>query len=352
MSHTVPPGDAPTSTRGRSLAWRRLLLLVFALAAAALFAAACGDDDDGDDLEHIVFMAGFRPQANLPFVAVYVANAKGYFEEEGLEVEIRHAGTGEHLQLLLAKEIEFTTGTAAQVLQRRADELPVRAIALFGQRGDQGYIVRADSGIEGPADFAGRSVGFKGGVVPAELRALLASFGMTEEDVNLQAVGFDPLIFIEGGIDVFPVFLNNEPDTVRRQGIDITVFDPADYGVATLGLTFLAHEDTVADDADLTERFLRAAMRGALYAQDHVHEAVEITLTFAAGADPEHQRFLLETDLANARRDDGMGRSSPEQWEALQQVLLEFGVLEEAIDASTAIDDSILERLYESGDLP
>ena len=263
-------------------------------------------------------MAGFRPQANLPFVAVYVADANGYFEEEGLDVTIRHsAGADEHIKLLLEGEVAFTTGTAAQSLRQYAEGLPLRAVALFGQRGDQGFVTRAGSGIRSPADFRDRSVGFKAGVVPAELHALLATAGLSVDDVNLQAVGFDPRVFIEGQVDVYPVFLNNEPDTIRRAGVEINVIDPHEYGVPTLGVVYLAREETVADDPDLVERFLRAALRGAAWGRDHVEEAVEITLTFADGASADHQRFLLETDLASAHRDDGMGRSTPDQWEAL-----------------------------------
>ena len=321
--------------------------LLLALLTLAALVAACDEDDNGAELREVTFMAGFRPQASLPFVAVYVADAQGYFAEEGLAVTIEHSTQGEQLQLLLAGEIDFTTGTAAQVLRRRATEIPVRAIALFGQRGDQGFVVRADSGIETPADFAGRSIGFKAGVVPAELLALLASADLEADDVDLQAVGFDERIFIAGEVEVFPVFLSNEPNRIRNAGVPITVFDPADYGVTTLGLTFIARADTVEDDAALVEAFLRAALRGAAYAEEHVDEAIEVVLIYAEGADPDHQRFLLETDLRNAARADGMGRASLEQWEALQQVLLEFDpAFEGPVDVATVFEGSFVDALY------
>ncbi len=337
---------------------RRAVFLTMLLAVCAII-VACGNDESSaqppagstptrPEPREITFMAGFRAQANLPFVAVYVAQAKGYFAEEGLTVNIRHsAGQDEHLKLLLSNEVEFTTGTAAQLLSRRADGLPVRAIALFGQRGDQGFVVRADSGIERPADFKGRTVGFKAGVVPAELKGLLATAGLSDKDVRLQGVGFDPRVFIEGGIDVYPVFLSNEPYAIRKAGVDIKVFDPADYGVATLGLTFLAHEDTIAKDPDLVLRFLRASLRGAQYAADHTDEAVTITLEYAKGADPGQQRFLLETDLTNARRPDGLGRSNPEQWDALRGTLVQSGTLDKPTDARTAMDTSFIDALYD-----
>ncbi|MDA0256951.1 MAG: ABC transporter substrate-binding protein [Chloroflexi bacterium] len=332
----------------RSLRSRRALA---SLAALALLAAACGGSDE-EGLQEITFMAGFRAQANLPFVAVYVADANGYFEEEGLAVTIRHSsGADEHLKLLLEQDVEFITGTGAQALRRYADGLPLRAVALFGQRGDQGFVARADSGIAAPADFRGRSVGFKAGVVPAELHALLATAGLTIDDVRLQAVGFDPRVFIEGQVEVYPVFLDNEPDTIRRAGVEIVVIDPHEHGVPTLGLTYLAHEATLAEDPQLVERFLRATLRGALWARDNVEEAVEITVRFAEGADPAHQRFLLETDLANAERADGIGRSTPDQWQALAEVLLRHGVLDEPVDATAVFDATAIERIYANGPL-
>jgi ABC-type nitrate/sulfonate/bicarbonate transport system substrate-binding protein len=355
---------------------RRLFTLIIPLIASiALLAAACTDDDASDSTDatsggtttsaarpadatpaaaprpvyeeaEIIFVAGFRPQANLPFVAVYVAAAEGYFADEQLTVQIEHSPRGGHLQLLLEKEIAFTTTTASQVLRRRADELPVRSIALFGQRGDQGYVVMADSGIEGPADFAGRSVGFKGSVIPAELKAMLATVDLTEDDINLQNVPFDVRPFIEGQVDVFPVFINNEPNQIRNEGVEITVIDPTDFGVPTLGLTFLAHEDTIADDPLLVERFLRATLRGVAFAAANIDAAVEITLQHAEGADPAHQRFLLETDLANAQRADGIGRGTLEQWDALEALLIRYEVIEVDIDTARAFDGSFVDALY------
>lgn len=299
----------------------------------------------------LVFMAGFRPQANLPFVAVYLAQAKGYFAQEGLEVDIRHATQGEHLNLLLAKEVQFTTATGPQVLRRRESDLPLRAIALFGQRGDQGYVVRTDSGINTPADLKGRAIGFKSGVVPAELKGLLKSAGLAESDVRLREVGNDPREFVAGTVDVYPVFLSNEPDTLRRIGAAIRVIDPADYGVPTLGLTYIAHADTVQQDGDLVQRFLRATMRGALYARDHVDEGVQATLTYAPGADPAHERFLLETDLRAAARADGVGRADLAQWQRLEATLREFGVTKKSVDVTTAWDGSFIDALYREGTL-
>ena len=101
----------------------RRMLLLLAVLAVSLMVVACGDSDDAPP-ERLSFsyMAGFRAQANLPFVAVYVAEREGFFDEVGLDVDIQHAalGTSEHIQLIAAGEIDLTTQPASEVLQRRA----------------------------------------------------------------------------------------------------------------------------------------------------------------------------------------------------------------------------------------
>ena len=332
-----------------------------ALLAAALLAAACGVPSAPRTtpepaatptvrpLRDVTFIAGFRAQANLAFAAAYLAQERGYFAEEGLRVTIRHsAGQDEHLKLLLAKEAQFTTATGAQALLRYADGLPVRAVALWGQRGDQGYVVRADSGIRTPADFKGRSVGIKSGIVPAELRAMLAGAGLTTEDVRLQGVGFDPRVFVQGAVDIYPVFLGNEPFAIRKTGTAITTFDPADFGVATLGLTYLAHADVVRDDPVLVRGFLRATLRGAQLAVERPDDAVQATLKYADGADPAQQRFLLDADIAAAKRADGMGRASADQWRVLQATLERYGVLTKPVPAPGPFEAAVIDGLYDA----
>ncbi len=328
-----------------------LAVLALGLLVACTASSPAPEGDAPPEPRSVVFMAGFRPQANLPFAAVYVAEARGLFAEEGLDVSIQHSsGQDEHLRLLLEGSVHVATGTAAQAVRHAQQGLPLVAVALFGQRGDQGYVASAESGIQGPADFRGRSVGFKAGVVPAELLALLRGAGLAESDVDLVGVGFDPRVFMEGQVDVYPVFLNNEPDTIRRAGFDINVIDPHDFGVPTLGLTYLVTRETLAD-ADLVERFLRATLRATAWIEAHPAEAVEIVLSYAEGADAEHQRFLLETELANARRADGIGRASDEQWRALAGLLEEFEVIDAAPEPAAVFDGRIVDGLYERGEV-
>jgi len=293
----------------------------------------------------LTFMAGYKPQANLPFVGAYVAREKGFFEQNGLDVTIEHSpGRGEHVQLLVAGKVQVTTMDAATVLQRRADPgLPVVAIALIGQRGQQAFAALADSGIRTPKDWEGRTVGYKG-TPPPDLFALLAAAGADANKINLVNVGFDPRVLSERQVDVYPLFKSNEPYLLNRWGHQLTLWDAADYGVPTLGLAYVTSEAYLQTHADQLTRFLRAALRGVAYAQANTDEAVQIVLKYAGPeTDPDHMRHMLETELRDAQSERGYGWQNAAQWQALADMLARYQALPADADVNGAFDTRIWE---------
>ncbi|MCX7609003.1 MAG: ABC transporter substrate-binding protein [Anaerolineales bacterium] len=294
----------------------------------------------------LTFMAGYKPQANLPFVGAYVAKEKGFFAQNGLDVTIEHSpGRGEHVQLLVAGKVQVTTMDAATVLQRRADPgLPVVAIALIGQKGQQAFAALKSSGITTPKDWEGRTVGYKGSP-PPDLYALLSAAGADVNRVNLVNVGFDPRVLVEGQVDVYPLFKSNEPYLLRKWGYEITLWDAAEYGVPTLGLTYVTSEEYLhAHSSELTA-FLRAALQGIAYAQEHPDEAVQIVMKYAGPeTDPDHMRYMLETELRDAQSEHGFGWQSLQQWQALADMLVKYQALPAGVDVQAAFTTRIWEN--------
>ena len=242
-------------------------------------------------------MAGYKPQANLPFVGAYIAQQKGYFTEQGLDVQITHAtGQGEHLKLLLQGSVDVTTAEADAVLARRADDLPVVSIATLGQRGQRAFAVQDSSEIRSPKDWEGKSVGFKVLQTPDYL-AMLAMNGVDRSKIQEVPVGFDPRILAAGKIDVYPVFESNEPDVLARQGVPTRLFRPTDYGVPSLGLTYLTRQDLVDKDAASLERFLKATLRGIQDAKENPEAATDIIMQFAPNEERDHQLSMLKVEL-------------------------------------------------------
>lgn len=302
--------------------------------------------------EKMTFMAGFRPQANLPFVAAYVAEEMGYFAEEALEVEIRHSGGGdEHIQLLLGGAVDVSTHLASGVLQQRTTEpvLPIQSFVLWGQRSPSGFVTLKESGIDTVKKFEGKRFGFKQRVT-AEYLAMIESEGVDRASVQEVSVGFDPTVITSGQVDILAVFLNNEPNVLRTAfGKEVNVFDPADYGVEALGLTYVATEESIAERADLLARFTRATLKGARYAIENEDEAIGFVLDrMDAGEDQRaHQLFLFREDVRQAESSvtasEGIGWMTAEQWEANAEILLKYGVVTEMPEAASSFTTEFLE---------
>ena len=329
---------------------RDLRKLIALLSITVLAAAACSESEPNK----VVFMAGFKPQANLPFVAAYVAQEEGFFEEQGLEVDILHSTRGQHLQLLLAGDVDFTTAAAAAVLKRRSDpEVPIVAIALFGQRGQQAYMALRRSGIESLDDWEGRTFGYKISVPPDYL-AMLGAAGVDRSTIREVNAGFDPRVLTEGKVDVLAVFKSNEPYIVRNlpdSSFELNMWDPADFGVPTMGLTYIARQETVDRNPDVTERFLKATLKGIEYIIDNPDGALDTVMEYAPDEDRDHMRFMLEAELADAVSDltdsFGVGWMTEGQWKELYDHLVEYEAIEKTFDFRDAYYTGFLEGIYD-----
>ena len=339
---------------GLSQRWQQSLIAAL-LVPALVAAVACAGERESQPLDKVVFMAGFKAQANLPFVAAYVAQEKGFFRDQGLDVDIRHSGSGQHLQLLMAGDVDVTTAAATSVLKRRADpELPIVAIALFGQRGQQAYVALKGSGIETLKDWEGKTFGYKISPPPDYL-AMLSAGGIDRSKITEVNAGFDPRILTEGRVDVLAVFKSNEPNTIRRLGFEVTLWDPEEYGVPSMGLTYITRQDLAEADPALVERFLKATLKATQYVLDHREEALDIVMKFAPNEQREHQGFMLDTELGDAisplTEERGLGWMSDAQWQALYEQLLEFEALPGPFDYRTAYTDRFLKAVYEGNEL-
>ncbi|MSQ25858.1 MAG: hypothetical protein EXR49_06255 [Dehalococcoidia bacterium] len=295
-------------------------------------------------------MAGFKPQANLPFVAAYIAQEKGYFAAENLDVTIRHAQSGEHLKLLLANEIDVSTADAGSILKRRSDPAaPIKAIALFGQKGQNAYLALQKSGIKTVKDWEGKTFGYKTSV-PPEYLAMVKAAGADRSKIKEVRVGFDVRILTEGQVDLLAVFKSNEPNLVEKLGFPVTVFDPESVGVPTLGLSYIVTDKALAEKREPLQRFVRATLRGMAFAKANEEAALDIVMKYAPQEDREHQRFMLRQELRDAEGPvaaaNGLGAMSDAQWKALYDELLAYQALPQPFDYRTAYDATLVQAAY------
>jgi ABC-type nitrate/sulfonate/bicarbonate transport system substrate-binding protein len=294
------------------------------------------------------FLAGYQPQANVSFVGPYVAQAKGYYREANLAVDIEHvARTGENFQALAENQADVTTGVGEDVVRLVQAGMPLLAIASVTQRGDHGFASLASSGIKAPKQWQGKTVGYKGAGVSIDYLALIKKVGVDRSSVKEVQIGYDPAVLVKRQVDVLPVFLSNEPDTIRSQlGFEVNVIDPADFGVVLMGQTWLVNRNQLAASRGVYERWLGATLRGLEYAFAHEDEAVSAVMSYAPRANREHQRAMLdierEASVTAVTRARGLGWLTPEPWSATQDALLQTGQIPTKLDVSRYYDDELL----------
>ena len=226
---------------------------------------------------------------------------------------------------------------------------PTVAVNLRPIRDWQGFAVGANSGINSVKDWAGHKLGYKGSV-PVEFLAIARANGLNPNDVDQVKVSFDPRVLSEGQVDILAVFVSNEPGQLERIGYKVKVFDPSDFNIPVLGLTYIASQDGINKDPEALERFLRGALKGIQYASEHVDEAVDIVMKYAPQENRDQQKFMLTTELARARtpltNTYGYGWQTREQWTALAKALTEFQIVTKDVDVSKVYTSQFLERIY------
>ena len=143
------------------------------------------------ELVHVRLPMGYIP--NVQYAPLYLADARGYFREAGIEIEFDYSTETDGMTLLGAGEVQFSLASGEQVLLARAQGLPVVNVLGWWQDYPVAIAARAETGIKRPEDLAGKRIGLPGtfGASYVGLRALLDAAGLTESDVTLDSIGFN-----------------------------------------------------------------------------------------------------------------------------------------------------------------
>lgn len=217
---------------------------------------------------------------------VIVAQEKGYFADENLEVEvIAPADPSAPPRLVAAGQADMAISYQPQLHLQRHEGLPLRRVGTLVATPLNCLLVLENGPIETPADLAGRKIGFSvGGVEDAVLGAVLGTHGVTLDQVELVNVNFSlsPAI-MSGQVDaVIGAFRNFELNQMDIEGVAGRCFYVEEEGLPTYDeLIYVANPDTM--NADVVRRFLAATERATQYIINHPEESWEIF----AGTAPE-----------------------------------------------------------------
>ncbi len=323
----------------------RIALLLFALALALTACAGSTPQPTEAALTPVELSLGYIP--DVQFAPYYVGIAKGFFAERGIELSIRHRQETDAAKLLATDELHFAVISGEQVLLGRQQGLPLVYVFEWYERFPVAIAAKQSSGIQRIEDLRGRSVGVpvREGASYIGLEALLAAGGLTDADIDLRTTGYAQVeTLLTDQVEAVVVYAANEPVQLEALGEAVNVIYVADYAdLVSNGL--VTNEKTIAEKPDLVRAMVAALAEALGYTIDHPDEAFEISKQFVEGlSDPQvaataRQVLARSIDLWRA---DRLGETRLESWEAMQEVLLNMGLLSEPLDLSKAFTNEFL----------
>lgn len=298
---------------------------------------AVGDSQTPSELTHIDVGVGFVP--NVQFAPFYVAQAKGFFAEEGLDVALEHGFENDFVALTAQGERQFAVASGDQVILARAQGLPVIYVMKWYQRFPVAVMALTETGIDAPAELSGHSVGIPGlfGASYVAWEALVYAAGLDDSDVRLESIGFTQAEAVsQGQVDAAVVYIANEPVQLDEAGVRVNVIEVSDY-IDLVSNGLITNESVIRENPDLVGRLVAATLRGLEYTIANPDEAFEIArqaVPEITDEDAHTQRAVLEASIA-LWRSNQPGVSDPQSWFDSAEFMLATGLIESPVDVET-----------------
>lgn len=284
---------------------------------------------------------------DIQFAPFYVAEEKGYYDDAGVDVTLRHHGQSEQLfTAIAAGQEDLVVAGGDEMLQARSQGVPLRSVATLYQQYPVVLIVPEDSPITSPADLAGRSVGIPGpfGETYFGLLALLGAAGLSEADVDVQYIGFTQQAALAAGhVDAVMGFVNNDAVNFASAGTAVRTIEipPAADGVTPLvGIGLGVLDETAEARPDEVAAVVEATLRGAADVVADPAAAVEVAARYVPDLDrPERQAAALATLEATVPlygEAAALGAQDGATWAAMVAFMTERGLLEADVDPADA----------------
>ena len=234
-----------------------------------------------EDLEEFDIVLDWYPNAIHSFI--YVAMEKGYYEQEGLHINVRFpANTNDALSLTAAGRADMGIYYLHDTIMTVANEnIPVKSVGALVQSPLNIILSLKEKNISSPADLEGKKIGHSGSVISEGMIKSNLEYVGKSGDVELVDVGFDLMSSMTTQkVDAtIGCMINHEVPQMEAEGFEVQYYYPNEYGVPDYyELVLLAGNDTLQNNKEKIQKFLRASKKGFEYTKQHPEEALQILL--------------------------------------------------------------------------
>jgi len=315
-----------------------LAALAIAMAPATITAAQA--QGAGGDKEKV--LVRFTWQFKGEHAPLFVALDKGYYADEGLDVQLAEGSGAETVVKVIAQGIDnIGFGPAPGMAEAIGNGLPLRVVAVYQAQAPMGLMSYPDIALKTPKDLEGHSLGLTGTETFAHLWEPFAKLnGVDLSKVTKVTLDYASRngLFVNRKIDFQSTFLNVDvPLMEKKLGIKFNTLKVADFGLKVLGDCIFVNRDYAKTHAETIRKLLRATAKGFRDAQADPHAAA-VTLG-------QHLRVKLPDDLIEEQlritladtlkpADKPLGWQDPAEWQSNVDLLKQIGVIKGSAQAS------------------
>ncbi len=323
----------------------RIFTVVFILILATLPLVACRQPQTNQDPTPVTVVLDWTPNTN--HTGLYVAQAEGFFREQGLDVTIMLPGDAGAIQTVASGNAHFGVSYQEELTLARVQEVPAISIAAIIQHNTSGFASPAEKNIKSPKDFVGKTYGGWGSPVEeAVIESVMQLEGASASDVNFINIGeTDFFTAVQRDIDfawIFYAWTGIEAELRDFPLNMIFVKDLApqlDYYTPIL----ITSEQLAAENPDLVKAFMTAVTKGYEFAMANPDAAADILLAAEPDLDPDLVR-ASQAWLADKYQDDAprWGEQRLQVWQGYTDWMLSKGLLDREIDVEKAFTNDFL----------
>jgi len=290
------------------------------------------------------------------YVPIFNAIDKGYFAEEGLQVEYLFGNAADIAKNVAVGNVEFGFPNGEPIITAWSQDIPVVMVHTTLQHGLGSTIFLKNNGISSPRDLKGKTIGITslGSSNYVQLQVLLEKNGLSLNDVKVEIIGTEAIV---------PALVNKRVDAIcfsmlrtfelAYEGIEVGEFRSDEF-LPSFGNVLITGKNYLDRNKVVVQQFVRALNKSLQYltaSSSNLTEAVNAVIANHTptykGREDYMSKIIQEVYagylwISDDTRQNGFGYGNIRRWQQTADIMKQFGTIEKSINASNTVIPDIL----------
>lgn len=320
-----------------------LLLLLSACSAGNKDNQASNKENSSQKIQKVTLMLDWYP--NAVHSLLFVAKEKGYFKEQGLDVDLKMpADTNDPLKLVAANKVDMAISYQPEVLVARGENIPVKSFAALVRHPLNQLLVPENGPVKSPKDLEGKTIGYPS--IPLDeaiVQTMVKSDGGDPKKIKMVDVGWDliPAMATKKTDALIGGYINHEKLLLEKEGHPMLALNPKEYGVPDYyELVLVGSDKELKAKPEVFKKFMAAITKGQEYVKKNPQDGLSILLKNQDKSSPldkdvETKSLQILLPLMDAK-DKAFGYQDPQTWDHVAKWLEDNKIVKTKVNAKDA----------------